>query len=346
MTTLAATFRYLELSPGRVRLREGTPGELPDGWGRVRVSACGVCGTDLHLLDGMELPRHGTYPVRPGHEVAGTVIEGSGGRVTVGTQVVLHPLLPCGSCDACRSGREHRCRTATVLGLDHPGGLADEVSWPLDRMVPVPRLPADEAAVLADAVASAYHALMLARLPAGGALTVLGPGGVGTQVLALARALDGDARLTAVARSKATRERVEGLGLGGNVIVGTEGVGRRVLDAAGPQDAVIDFGGGAAAIGEALPMLARGGRLVIGSMGDEPVQLNASVTQFATRELEVVGSYASTIADLGTVVHLATSGRLDLSAAVSHRVPLERADEALSILRRRPPGLSRVVVVP
>jgi propanol-preferring alcohol dehydrogenase len=294
----------------------------------------------------MELPRHGSYPVRPGHEVAGTVIEGSGGRVCVGDQVVLHPLLPCGECDACRSDHENRCRTATALGLDHPGGLADEVSWPLHRMVPAPRIALERAAVLADAVASAYHALMLAQFPVSGALTVLGPGGVGTQVLALARALDPDVRLTAVARSEATRARLEGLGLDALVILGAAGCGRRVLSEAGPQDAVIDFGGGGEAIAEALPMLARGGRLVIGSMGDEPVMLNASVTQFATRELHVLGSYASTIADLGAVVHLAASGRLDLSAAVSHRVALERAEEALRILKARPPGLSRVVVVP
>jgi propanol-preferring alcohol dehydrogenase len=294
----------------------------------------------------MELPRHGSYPVRPGHEVAGTVIEGSGGRVRVGDQVVLHPLLSCGECAACRDGHENRCRTATALGLDHPGGLADQVSWPIHRMVPAPRLPAEQAAVLADAVASAYHALMLARVPPGGALAVLGPGGLGTQVLALARVLDPEVRLAAVARSEATRGRLDALGLGVFVVLGASGAGRRVLDAAGAQDAVVDFGGGPAALGEALPMLARGGRLVIGSMSDEPVVLGASFTQIATRELEVIGSYASTIADLGAVVHLVASGKLKLRSAVSHRVPLERASDAFEILRARPRGLSRVVVLP
>jgi 2-desacetyl-2-hydroxyethyl bacteriochlorophyllide A dehydrogenase len=305
-----------------------------------------VCGTDLHLLGGMELPRHRSYPVRPGHEVAGTVIEGSGRGVGVGDRVVLHPLLPCGRCAACRAGTENRCRTATALGLDHAGGLADEVTWPLERMVPTPGVEPEQAAVLADAVASAYHALMLARAEPAGALTVLGPGGVGTQVLALARALDPAIRLTAIARSEATRERIEALGIGVTVMLGAAGAGRRVLQTAGPQDAVVDFGGGAEAIREALPMLARGGRLVIGSMGDEPVELGATVTQVATRELQVIGSYASTIADLRAVVELAASGRLNLSAAISHRVPLARAQEALETLEQRPPGLSRVVVVP
>jgi propanol-preferring alcohol dehydrogenase len=224
--------------------------------------------------------------------------------------------------------------------------MADEVIWPLHRLVPAPGLEPEQAAVLADAGASAYHALMLARLPAAGALTVLGPGGVGTQVLALARGLAPDVRLTAVARSDATKDRIDALGLGVEVILGAPGSARKVVQNAGPQDAVVDFGGGPEAIGQALPMLARGGRLVIGSMSDEPVALGATVTQMATRELEVLGSYASTIADLGAVVHLAATGRLDLAAAVSHRVPLTRALEALQILERRPPGLSRVVVLP
>ncbi|HTX07891.1 MAG TPA: alcohol dehydrogenase catalytic domain-containing protein [Solirubrobacteraceae bacterium] len=341
-----STVRCLEVEPGRARVRDAAPPPLPDGWGRVRVSACGVCGTDLHLLHGMELPRHCSYPLRPGHEVAGRVIEGSAGRVRLGDQVVLHPLIPCGRCDACRSDHENRCRYATRLGFDHPGGLAEEIVWPLHRMVPTPRLPPKQAAVLPDAVASAYHALKLAELPAGGALTVLGAGGVGIHVLALARVLDPTARLTAVVRSPGSEQRLRRLGLDAAILLGADDVGRRVLGRGGPQDAVIEFGAGAHALAQATPMLARGGRLVVGSMSEEPLDLGASLAQLVTRELYVIGSYASTIADLGAVVHLATTGRLDLSASVSHQLPLERAAEAFELLERRPTGLARVVVVP
>jgi D-arabinose 1-dehydrogenase-like Zn-dependent alcohol dehydrogenase len=346
MATAVSAIRCLEVQPGRARLRDAAPPPLPDGWGRVRVGACGVCGTDLQLLHGMELPRHCAYPLRPGHEVAGIVVEGSAGRVRLGDQVVLHPLIPCGRCEACRSDHENRCRHGTALGLDHSGGLAEEIIWPLHRMVPAPRLPAEQAAVLPDAVASAYHALKLADVPAGGALTVLGAGGVGAHVLALARVLDPTARLTAVVRSAGSEERLRRLGLDASIVLAADGVGRRVLARSGPQDAVIEFGAGARAVAQGLPMLARGGRLVVGSMGDEPLDLGVTLTQLATRELCVVGSYASTIADLGAVVHLATSGRLDLSASVSHRLALERAAEAFELLARRPPGLARVVVMP
>ena len=344
--TAAATVRCLEVEPGRARLREAAPAALPAGWGRVRVSACGVCGTDLHLLHGMPLPRAATYPVRPGHEVAGTLVEGAGAQLAPGDPVVLHPLIPCGVCVSCRRGRENRCRKATVLGLDHDGGLADEVVWPLHRMVPARGIPSDQAAVLPDAVASAYHALMLAELPPGGALCVLGAGGVGAHVLAIARVLDPDARLTAVVRSAGTAERLERLGLDVTLVRTLEGCARRVIDGSGPQDAVVEFGAGSAAAREALPMLVRGGRFVVGSISEDPFEPATTLTALVTRELLVVGSYASSLSDLAAVTGLTASGRLDLSASVSHWVALERAQDALTLLAERPPGLARVVVVP
>ena len=85
------------------------------------------------------------------------------------------------------SRAENRCRHAAILGIEHPGGLADEVLWPLARLVAVPGLAAERAALLADAVASAQHALEVADIPSGGALTVIGAGGVGTHILQLAR---------------------------------------------------------------------------------------------------------------------------------------------------------------
>lgn len=338
--------RSLEVSPGVARLVTGPPVALPDGWGRVRVTACGVCGTDLHLLRGMPLPRAASYPIRPGHEVAGTLVEGGDGRLVPGDQVVLHPLLACGGCAACRRGGENLCRTATVLGIDHAGGLADEVLWPVSRMVRAPGLRPQEAAVLPDAVASAWHALQLAAVPRGGALTVLGAGGVGTHVLHLARVVDPDVRLTAVIRSKATGQRLRRARLDVTLVDGLEGSVDGVVQASGPQDAVIEFGAGAEGCRAALPMLARGGRLVIGSIDDRPLELATTLTAVATRELHVVGSYSSTLADLEHVCDLAASGRLDLSSSVSHEVALERAQDAFELLERRPAGFVRTVVLP
>jgi propanol-preferring alcohol dehydrogenase len=339
--------RFIELKPRDVQLREEPSPVPPEGWVRVKVSACGICGTDLHLYEGM--PERGwSYPVRPGHEVTGVVMSDgdASGPIAAGEQVVLHPLIPCGQCEACTSGVENLCRAAPAMGFDAVGGLADEIVWPGDRMVAAPGIIPEQAAILADAGASAYRALALAELPKGGALTVLGAGGIGTHILQIARALDPDAQLTAVVRSTATADRLDALGIGITLVDGVAGSHKQVPAASGPQDAVIEFGAGASALGEAPPMLKRGGRLVVGSIEDRPLDLRTTLGVFATRGLHVLGAMGSTLADLRSVVELASSGALDLGASVSHRLPLTQTAQALAVLEERPPGLMRVVVTP
>src|SRR5690242_551674 len=128
--------RYVELVPGALSQREEAQGPLLPGHARIAVAACGVCGTDLHLLDGMRLPAGASYPVRPGHEVAGTIVElgeGTGTTFAVGTPVVLHPLVPCGTCVQCASGQSERCAAKLVQGMHLPGGLASDLVWPVSR---------------------------------------------------------------------------------------------------------------------------------------------------------------------------------------------------------------------
>jgi D-arabinose 1-dehydrogenase-like Zn-dependent alcohol dehydrogenase len=327
-------------------MESGPPQELRDGWVRVAVRACGLCGTDLHLFSGMDLPRGATYPVRPGHEVAGVVLESASSEIGAGEDVVLHPLLPCGQCQACRSGHENRCRTAKALGIDIAGGVADEVVWPASRLVRCEGVDPAFAAILCDAVATAHHALMRANLPPGGALTVIGTGGVGGSILQLARVLDPDAQLTAVVRSQASADRIARMGMGIHVVLGLQDSGRRILAEKGPQDAVIEFGPGALIAGEAFPMLGRGGRLIFGSINDDALALPTTVTALVTRELEIMGTYASTIDDLRAVVQLARGGRLELEASVSHRFALDQAAKAFELLRDHEPGMARIVVLP
>ena len=187
-------------------LREGPEPETPPGYARVRVLACGVCATDLHLLRGMVLPPGASYPIRPGHEVAGIVehVNADDARIAEGDLVVLHPLASCGECPACMRGEDQRCAALRTLGVQDPGGFAEFVVWPASRMLPANGIAPAAAALLADAAATAHNAFRAANLPPGGALCVFGAGGLGMGALAVARALDPDARLAAVVRSEAS----------------------------------------------------------------------------------------------------------------------------------------------
>jgi 2-desacetyl-2-hydroxyethyl bacteriochlorophyllide A dehydrogenase len=335
--------RFVEVDAGAARLRDGPEPETPPGWARVRVLACGLCGTDLHLLSGMVLPRGASYPVRPGHEVAGIVerVEAREAPVAEGDLAVLHPLAPCGRCPGCLRGEDQRCDTVRALGVHDPGGFADAVVWPASRMLPANGIEPAAASLLADAAATAHNALGLALIPPGGALCVLGAGGLGNGVLAVARALDPRVRLAAVVRSDASAERLEALGI--EVHRGLEGAARALRRSVGRMDAVIDFSGQAAAPAEGIAMLRRGGRLVLGSVVDAPLTLGAS-SAFMAHELQVVGAYVSGLADLAAVIGLAREGRLDASAWVTHRLPLAEFEDALKLAESRAAGMVRVVV--
>ena len=335
--------RFVEMNRGSVALRDGDTPVPGRGQVRVRVRYCGVCGTDLHLLHGMELPKGLQYPLRPGHEVAGTVLEpgGASGGPAVGDLVVLHPVAPCGRCAACADGRDSYCERPTVLGISAPGGLAEEVVWPADRVVVVNDLIPSQAAVLADAVASAYHAVRAAFAQPTGSLCVLGAGGVGSHVLEISRVLYPQSRLVAVVSTLGSRNRLQALGY--DVILGLDGAARRLHDQLGPVDAVVDFSGAAEAPKEALRMLASGGRLIFGSVLDGDLELGRA-TSLQARELTVTGAYSSTMADLRDVAAMVASGCLDLSGTVTHTERLTEIQEAFQLLERRPAGLVRMVI--
>jgi propanol-preferring alcohol dehydrogenase len=344
--------RFVEIEPGVLRHRTEDPGAIPPGWARVAVRACGLCGTDLHLWHGMELPAGTQYPVRPGHEVAGIVTGlGPGGRaaaggpgglppIAAGAEVVLHPVMPCGQCEACRSGRADDCGGQRILGIQVPGGLATSVLWPVSRMVAVPGLDPRQAAILADAVATARRALRSAELPAGGTLCVLGAGGVGTHVLQLARLLDPGVRAAGVVRSAASAGRLRDGGFGAFLADDSA-----ALRKAGPFDAVIDFSGDETGPALGVRLLRRGGTYVFGSVLDGALSIGAAM-RIQTRELTVRGVFASSMTDLAEVAALACGGALDLAQSVTHEYSLSDAEAAFAALRDRPPGMLRVVVLP
>ena len=335
--------RFVEIDPGEVRLQHGPRPDLRPGWARVRVQACAVCGTDVHMVQGMVLPAGVSYPIRPGHEVAGIVVEVASdpSPVAPGTPVVLHPLAPCGQCEACTAGQEQRCPMARILGIHEPGGLADEVVWPADRLVDVTGISPVFAALLPDAVATAWHAYQAADVPPGGTLAVLGAGGVGTNLLQLARIANPTARLLAVVRTEHTAERIRALDV--DTVVGLDGAARTVREALGELDAVVDFTGVPAAPAEGIRMLRRGGHLVIGSVVDEPIELGVTTTSLVTREVRIVGSYVSTIEDLRAVARLVIQSRLDLKDSVSLIMPLDEAPEGFRLVEQRPAGHVRLV---
>jgi len=174
--------------------RQMTIEEVPDpepGPGEVvvAVAANGLCGSDLHLYDGeWSLVR---YPVIPGHEFAGEVMEVGADvdRSLVGRRMAVDPSIPCGSCDHCRAGRGNLCRNLGAFGLSRPGGCASHATVGVDNLVPLPDSLPFEAAAVAQPLACAVHALRRAEVAPGERVLVVGGGAAGLLLAQAARAM-------------------------------------------------------------------------------------------------------------------------------------------------------------
>lgn len=317
--------------------------ELPAGNAIIRVTACGLCGTDLHLLQGMHLPPGASYPLQPGHEVAGIVEEVADDvdAALIGRDVVLHPLAPCGQCSRCCEGLEQRCPDSRILGIHEPGGLADRLIWPADRLALTSGIAPASAAILADAGATAYHAVQTAQISEGARVCVLGAGGVGTQVIAIARALVPGISLSAVVGSATSAERLRGVA--DHVEVGVVDIAKRLLSIGDRFDVVIDFSAQPQAPEQGLRLLVPGGRLVLGGVSEGRLDLGPAIL-LQSRELSVHGVYTSSLQDLRDVIALVESGQFDTGSSITHTFPLDCAPDALAALESRPPGMVRVVV--
>ena len=196
------------LYDGELRVEE-TADPAADGWALVSTRAAGVCGTELHFLDGMIPPP--TTPFQLGHEAAGIVLEApAGSPVAAGDRVAVYNMVGCGRCPQCRRSRESLCTDPVgQLGFSLPGGFADVVRAPAENLVPLPdSVSFETAALLACSGMSVVHASRLAGVALGDTVVVNGVGGVGLMAIQVANAAG--ARTIAIADSEAKAARGPG----------------------------------------------------------------------------------------------------------------------------------------
>lgn len=287
----------------------------------VEVRAAGVCHSDAHYRGGRgTVPR---LPVTLGHEIAGVVVD-RGARViapVVGTRVAVHYLVSCGTCAGCAHG-EQFCLAGEMLGKDRDGGQAERVLVPARNVVPVPAEVSDEvAAIMMCSTATSLHALRKGRLAQGETVLVLGFGGLGVSVARLATLL-GASHILVVDRVAAKLEAARAAGA--IPIDANSDITQAILAATGGIGVAlaIDLAGHPPLVSAALRALAPGGRLVLVSVSQKPFEFNPYRDVLA-KEREIIGCSDHTRDEIVELLSWVASGRLDLSGAISRRIPLE-----------------------
>lgn len=278
----------------------------------VRVRACGVCRTDLHVAEG-DLPVHRAGVV-PGHEVVGEVVAASAGFAAGDLVGIAWLRGTCGECRFCRRGAENLCPSSTYTGWDVDGGYADLAVVPADFALRLPAGYPDSAlAPLLCAGIIGYHALLRSALPPNGRLGIYGFGA--SAHLAAQVAIARGAEVHVVTRSAAARELA--LALGAASASGSE--------QPPPLDSAIIFAPAGALVPVALAALDRGGTLAVAGihLSDIP-PLHYRRHLFQDRQLRSVT--ANTRAQAREFLAFAGAHRLHVETT---DYPLETADRAL-----------------
>ena len=315
--------RAIRLVRGGAPLEERELPEPVPGPGEVLVDvhSAGVCHSDAHYRADASRVR---LPITLGHEVAGVVAAMGAGveDVAIGSRVALHYLWPNGD----------------MIGKERDGGYAERIVVPAGNVVAVPAaVPLDQAAIMMCSTSTALHALRVAPLGRGESVAIVGFGGLGISALQLARAL-GASRVYAIDPVPAKRERAAALG--------ATAVPLDELSKLPEVDVALDFAGHEATTLAVLRRLATGGRLVLVAINLRRMTLDPYADVLG-RERRLVGCSDHTRDELVELMALADSGAIDLSAAISRRIPLEAAaiDAALDDLERGTAHLRTVIAV-
>ncbi|MFJ2993713.1 alcohol dehydrogenase [Pandoraea sp. NPDC087047] len=322
----------------------------------VKVQACGVCHSDLHLWSGYYdlgggkrislTDRGATLPFTMGHEVAGEVVAvgPQGDASAIGRFGVVYPWIGCGQCDACRSGHELRCETPRTIGTRKDGGYSNYVVVPDARYV-VGYGPLDPrvAAIAACSGLTAYSAICkLPPLTKDDHVLVIGAGGVGLAAVSLLSHLT-PARIVVADISEAKRQGA--IAAGASAAVSNEDEARcteavKAICGGSPR-AVMDFVGTQSTGQMALGLLGRGGHMiVVGLFGGE---IAVSISMLAMRNITIQGSNVGTLEELEDLVELLQDGRIE-PVPIASRPMSEVNDVLAELLEGRAAG--RIVLAP
>jgi threonine dehydrogenase-like Zn-dependent dehydrogenase len=308
----------------------------------VRVSATGICGSDLHVDDWT--PSYAfitaSLPVTLGHEFVGVAQTGA----LSGRRVVVRPSVTCGACAACTGGRHDACERRTGIGMTRDGAFAPWVRVPARNCVPVPDGLSDELAALAEPLSISMQALRVAGDVTGLRVLVMGPGTIGQGIAVLARRA-GAAQVVVSGRDDAARlDALRRMGFEALVDVAN----RSLADATAahsqgePFDIVFEATGVPETITEALPLLRRNGIVVVTGIHARPLALD--LTTLVRRQQQLRGSFRPPESDWPQALALMGELGETMAPMVSHVLPLSQALEGFALAHGK--QASKVLLCP
>jgi 2-desacetyl-2-hydroxyethyl bacteriochlorophyllide A dehydrogenase len=291
----------------------------------VEVAACGICGTDLHILEGEFAP---SLPIIPGHEFAGVVVAtGSDvSEVSTGQRVAVDPSLYCNECHYCRIGHNNLCERWNAIGVSVPGGAAQFAAAPVGNCVPLPDHIRLEDAALIEPLSCAIRGYDVLTSQLGSHVLIYGSGTMGLMMLELAKRT-GAASVDVVDINAERLKTAEALGCSATATSADE------LDRPRGWELVVDATGAAAAIQDGLSRVAPAGTFLQFGVAAYATRVTIDPYRIYNKEITITGSMA-VLHSFERAADLFAAGVLDPDTFISDRLPLADYAEALARFKR------------
>ena len=314
-----------------IRIEEISTPEIGERDVLIRVRACGVCGTDVHIFNGDEGAAKSPPHTVLGHEFSGEVIRAGAkvSGVSAGDRVCVDPNKLCGQCDYCRSGIGHFCEHMVGIGTTVDGGFAEYCAVPESQVYKFgPELTCEKAA-MTEPVSCCIHGIDLCEIECGGTVAVIGCGMIGLIMIQLAR-LRGAAKIIAVEPVESKRKQA--LSLGADVAVNPTGCDvPKALAAAGVQrvGTVIECVGKTGTIGTAVEIAGRHSIVMMFGLTAPADTVQIRPFELFKKEITLKASYINPYT-FSRALALIESGKIDVSSMVHAVAPVEKLPAILS----------------
>ncbi len=319
---------------GQETIRIGECVPVPPGAGEVqiRVSHCGICGTDLHIFHG-KMDHRVKLPQVMGHEMSG-VIAALSERVedwSVGDRVTVRPLDYCGACPACKAGHRHICQKLKFIGIDSPGAMQGLWTVPAHTLHRLPGKVSFEQGALIEPLAVACHDMRLGEVKPGEHVVVVGGGPIGALVALVAKAAGARVVVSEINSFRLKFARESDLAAVNPREVDLADFVNEQTGGAG-ADVVFEVSGTPAGAAMMTRLPRTRGRIVMVAIHSEPPAVD--LFRFFWRELKMIGARVYEAEDFEKAIAVAASGALPLERLITSTVPLDDLESSLRQMER------------
>lgn len=300
----------------------------------IKVMASGICGTDVHILEGEYL---GAYPVIPGHEFAGVVekIGQAVSRIKVGDKVAVEPNIACDNCRYCLNNQQNFCENWQAVGVTLPGGMAEYAIAPEKAVFNIGELEFEEGAFV-EPLSCVLHGVQKTDIRLADRVAILGAGPIGLLLLQVVK-VQGAQSVTVVELDQARAEAAQA--------AGADQIYRSLDDL--PNDAfevVIDATGVIPVMKRTPEFARKGGKILLFGV---PPKTNIEFDAFTLflKGLTILTSYTSVRNSL-QAIDLLKNKRINVKSLISHRLPLAEFEHGVNLIKSKQERVKKVLIIP